>query len=136
MIVDAADQQVSFSKEGLGISLEEEEEYNLRVRPIIAGFAFAWSEVKRVEVKKGSTSLKILILGRVCLPTIDDFDNDFDNDGLSNGVEYALGTSPIHADEGVASFSLIQEGIIFAWRFLRVRWPLESVIPLNGPRIW
>ena len=111
VIVDAADQQVSFSKEGLGISLEEEEEYNLRVRPIIAGFAFAWSEVKRVEVKKGSTSLKNFdFWAEFVYPTIDDFDNDFDNDGLSNGVEYALGTSPIHADEGIASFSLIQEG--------------------------
>ena len=109
-IVNAADQQVGFSKEGLGVNLEMGETYNLRVRPIIAGFSFAWSPVKEIEVGEPSPLTNFDHWAELTYPTAGAFDDDFDQDGLSDGEEYALGTSPIHADDGVASFSLAQEG--------------------------
>ena len=102
--------QVKFTPEALGEDLRANEVYSIRVRPKIAGFSFAWSPVKQVTVQPSSALVDYARWAEFSYPTAGDFHDDFDGDGLVDGHEYALGTSPIDGTDGLSSLGLAQEG--------------------------
>jgi len=110
LTIPGGDQQASFSPDTLGLELAAGATYSIRIRPTIAGFSFAWSPVKQVIAQPSSALVDFERWADLTYPTAGDFHSDFDRDGLPDGLEYALGTSPISSAEGIASFGLTQEG--------------------------
>ncbi|MDB4507052.1 hypothetical protein N9055_02425 [Akkermansiaceae bacterium] len=106
----ATSQQATLDSEILGAQLAPGQVYSIRVRPRVADFAFAWSPVKQVTAQASSPLTDFERWAEFTYPTAGGFNDDFDKDGLPDGLEYALGTSPITAAEGIASFGLAQEG--------------------------
>lgn len=110
VILPSGKQQGEFAPEALGVNLKAGESYRIRVRPISGDFSFAWGPVKEVVVQPSSPLVAFERWAELTYPTAGGFYDDVDGDGLEDGLEYALGTSPISGTDGLASLALTQEG--------------------------
>ncbi|MGC6427676.1 MAG: hypothetical protein ACON5H_11875 [Akkermansiaceae bacterium] len=115
VILPAGAQQASLSPAVIGSKFTVGDNYQLRVRPKIGDFTFAWGPVKKVIIQPASPLVNFECWAAFTYPTAGGFHDDTDGDGLDDGLEYALGTSPISGDDGFASLTLTQDGDQFCF---------------------
>jgi len=79
------------------------DEYSLRIRPLIGLTPFAWSQPLDVVVVENSLLTGFQKWTTIDYPEAGGFLADSDGDGISEGLEYAMGSNPLVADDSPTS---------------------------------
>ncbi|MDA7881948.1 hypothetical protein N9A94_06545 [Akkermansiaceae bacterium] len=144
MPLGSQSQEVNINQLAGNIALPVGEEYSLRIRPLIGLSSFAWSQPLDVVVVDDSLLSGFQRWTTLDYPEAGGFLADSDGDEVSEGLEYAFGTSPLDPgsspqsslsrnSEGrltlQVSLSELKEGIIYSaqWSDDLRNWTDEGV---------
>ena len=99
------------NSESAGGTLEAGTSYTLRVRPKVGTLWLPYGKALTVTPVDSSNPENYREWAQTHYPLIGEFDQDYDADGLPNGVEYLLGLSPMNGtDSNAALTPVIQNG--------------------------
>lgn len=102
---------VTLNSESAGGTLEAGTSYTLRVRPKVGTLWLPYGKALTVTPVDSSNPENYREWAQTHYPLIGEFDQDYDADGLPNGVEYLLGLSPMNGtDSNAALTPVIQNG--------------------------
>ncbi len=96
---------VSFSSEFTGGSIEAGKTYLLRIRPKIGKVWMPFGDSLEVVPVESSGPGNYLEWAQTNYPLIGSFNEDYDKDGLPNGLEYLLKLNPLDANDAELALS-------------------------------